>query len=383
MTDATMTDTTMTDTTMTDTTMTDTTIDPFDVAVDDILAVTEECIERDELKNLLKFKKDRCCYDGFEPSGRMHIAQGILKTIIVNRLTKHGFKFKFWVADWFAKMNHKLGGDLKKIRKVGEYMIEIWKSCGMDLDNVEFLWSSDEIVKSAGEYMEMVIDISCTFNLSRIKRCGQIMGRDESDSNPASQILYPCMQCADIFYIGADVAQLGMDQRKVNMLAREYASIKRKKGTKQERNRFRFSPVVLSHHMLMGLMEGQEKMSKSNPDSAIFMEDTEAEVKRKIRKAFCVPCEVKGNPCMDYMRHIVFNVFDTVKLLRTREEDVEKDYICYKTFENDYINGTIHPNDLKLTLTECINKLLEPTRTHFETNTTAKQLLKTIKSYHK
>jgi tyrosyl-tRNA synthetase len=30
--------------------------------------------------------------------------------------------------------------------------------------------------------------------------------------------------------------------------------------------------VIISHHMLAGLKEGQEKMSKSDPDSAIFME---------------------------------------------------------------------------------------------------------------
>jgi tryptophanyl-tRNA synthetase len=46
----------------------------------------------------------------------------------------------------------------------------------------------------------------------------------------------------------------GMDQRKVNMLAREYAKDKKK----------RFKPVIISHHMLMGLKEGQEKMSKSD-----------------------------------------------------------------------------------------------------------------------
>ena len=33
-------------------------------------------------------------------------------------------------------------------------------------------------------------------------------------------------------------------------------------------------PIILSHHMLYGLKKGQEKMSKSDPDSAIFMEDT-------------------------------------------------------------------------------------------------------------
>ena len=39
--------------------------------------------------------------------------------------------------------------------------------------------------------------------------------------------------------------------------------------------------------MIPGLKAGQEKMSKSDPDSAIFMEDTAADVKRKIKKAFC------------------------------------------------------------------------------------------------
>jgi tyrosyl-tRNA synthetase len=37
------------------------------------------------------------------------------------------------------------------------------------------------------------------------------------------------MQCADIFFLKADICQLGVDQRKVNMLAREYCDdIKRK-----------------------------------------------------------------------------------------------------------------------------------------------------------
>ena len=44
----------------------------------------------------------------------------------------------------------------------------------------------------------------------------------------------------------------------------------------------RFKPVIISHHMLMGLKEGQEKMSKSDPDSAIFMEDAAEDVKRKV-----------------------------------------------------------------------------------------------------
>lgn len=39
--------------------------------------------------------------------------------------------------------------------------------------------------------------------------------------------------------------------------------------------------------MLMGLKEGQEKMSKSDPDSAIFMEDAAEDVKRKVSTVQC------------------------------------------------------------------------------------------------
>ncbi|GJP42345.1 hypothetical protein CLOM_g1919 [Closterium sp. NIES-68] len=135
------------------------------------------------------------------------------------------------------------------------------------------------------------MDIAQKNKLPRILRCSQIMGRNETDELSAAQIFYLCMHCADIFFLKADICQLGMDQRKVNVLAREYYDdIKRK-----------MKPIILSHHMLPGLLQGQEKMSKSDPNSAIFMEDEEAEVNVKIKKAFCSPGEVEGNPCIAYV----------------------------------------------------------------------------------
>ena len=40
------------------------------------------------------------------------------------------------------------------------------------------------------------------------------MGRKEG-SLTAAQILYPIMQCTDVFFLKADICQLGVDQRKV------------------------------------------------------------------------------------------------------------------------------------------------------------------------
>merc|ERR1719410_1841124 len=107
-------------------------------------------------------------------------------------------------------------------------------------------------------------------------KCCQIMGRNEFDLT-AAQILYPIMQCTDIFALSADICQLGVDQRKVNMLARDYCDASGRKA----------KPIILSHHMLYGLKAGQAKMSKSDPDSAVFMEDTPEDVRRKVMNAYC------------------------------------------------------------------------------------------------
>lgn len=61
-----------------------------------------------------------------------------------------------------------MGGDLQKIRVVGEYFVEVWKALGMKMSNVEFRWASDEIMKNGEKYWGMVIDIARKFPLGRI-----------------------------------------------------------------------------------------------------------------------------------------------------------------------------------------------------------------------
>ncbi|KAJ4768661.1 Tyrosine--tRNA ligase [Rhynchospora pubera] len=336
-----------------------------------VRSVGEECIQEDELRNLLAKKPNPICYDGFEPSGRMHIAQGVMKAISVNKLTRAGCTVKIWIADWFAQLNNKMGGDLKKIRTIGNYLIEIWKAVGMDLEKVEFLWSSDEINSRASEYWPLVMDIARRNNLPRIIRCSQIMGRTDQDELTAAQIFYPCMQCADIFFLKADICQLGMDQRKVNVLAREYCDdIKRKN-----------KPIILSRHMLPGLKEGQEKMSKSDPTSSIYMEDEEADVNLKIKKAFCPPQVVDGNPCLEYIKYIVLPWFGTFEVTRPEQNGGNKVFTTMEELIADYESGSLHPGDVKPALAKAINQILQPVRDHFKNNPTARDLLKTVKAY--
>merc|ERR1719469_799036 len=145
-----------------------------------------------------------------------------------------------------------MDGDLDKIRVVGRYFVEVWKAAGMNLQNVQFLWASEEINKRADEYWSIVIDIA----------------------------------------------------RKVNVNAKEYCD----KIGKVDK------PVVVSHHMLSGLKKGQTKMSKSDPDSAIFMEDSRKDVIRKIKSAYCEEGISLDNPILDYCKSIILPAHDQITI---------------------------------------------------------------------
>lgn len=127
--------------------------------------------------------------------------------------------------------------------------------------------------------------------------------------------------------------------------------------------------------MMMGLKEGQEKMSKSDPDSAIFMEDEVADVQRKVKKAYCPEKIVLNNPIMDYCRYIVFEKFERFVITRKPEYGGDQVYTAYADLEKDYIEGNVHPGDLKPAVAAAINVVLQPVRDHFLQDPYAKKLL--------
>ena len=53
-------------------------------------------------------------------------------------------------------------------------------------------------------------------------------------------------------------------------------------------------------------------MSKSDPNSAIYMEDTLKEVQSKIKSAYCPPQIIIKNPCLDYLKNIIFPSFNSL-----------------------------------------------------------------------
>jgi tyrosyl-tRNA synthetase len=268
-----------------------------------------------------------------------------------------------YIADIFAQLNHKMGGDMAKIREVGLSFIEVFRACGMDLDHVEFAWASEFIAQRQKKYFEFVNNVAAFATVACIKRTVQIMGRQEDESLSLSQLIYPCMQTTDVFLLELEICQLGIDQRKVNMLAIEFANQVLKKP----------APIILSHHMLMGLRGKAAKMSKSDPDGAVFVEDSRDDIFRKIRNA-AFPPEPDDNPLFEYLKYVILRASPAVT-------------ICGKPYETadqvkaDFAELYAKEGQFKDDVADAIDRLIQPIRDHFQSTPELQDLLRRVESY--
>lgn len=133
-------------------------------------------------------------------------------------------------------------------------------------------------------------------------------------------------------------------------------------------------------------------MSKSNPDSAIFMTDTPADVERKMKNAFCPQKQVAENPILEYFRYIIFQRHwadkstgrageSPVTIERSEKFGGNVTYETYAGLEADFAEGKLHPMDAKKAAARHVNEILQPVREHFEKNEDAKRLRTLVDSW--
>lgn len=294
-------------------------------------------------------------YIGFEPSGVPHIGTGILWPRKLNDLVDLGIDVTVLLADWHAMVNDKFGGDLDLIRKSGELLKRTMEIEGLS-KKVKFIWASDLVADS--EYWKLLLHVGKNANLARVRRALPIMGRTEDEADrDFSKYIYPLMQVTDIFYMDLDIALGGMDQRHAHMLARDIAE---KMGRKK---------VISIHSPLLGSLLGSgrmdsfKKMSKSIPESAVFVTDSKESVEKKIRGAFCPIKEIEGNPIIDIVRHVILPYMDKEFIIeRPAKKGGPVTIERYEDFEKMYGGGEIHPADLKSAVANSLNYLIDPAR---------------------
>jgi tyrosyl-tRNA synthetase len=342
---------------------------------------TEEILTLPDLRHLLETKEHPIAYNGWEPSGLVHLGTGLICAYKMIDLIEAGIEFKAYLSTWHAWINRKLGGDMALIKKSADHFMHSWIALGVPEDKVEFIYS-DQLYHDL-DYWEKTISVAKTLTLARARRTLEIAGRKSAEAKLVADFMYTPMQVADIFQLEVDICQLGMDQRKANVVARE---IGEKLGF--------WKPVCAHHHMLQGLQKpaawpipkGKEKevmvsakMAKSIPETCIFIYDSPKDIARKISNAFCPEKEVEFNPIMEYCKYIVFRELETFEIARPAKYGGDAEFHSFDELAKVYRAGQLHPLDLKNAVAKELSRILQPVRAYFDRNKEAKDCLEIVK----
>jgi tyrosyl-tRNA synthetase len=327
---------------------------------------TEEVLTEAELVELLGKEAHPRHYIGLEISGLLHLGSLVILGFKINDFIRAGIRCKVFLADWHSYINNKLGGDLEKIERVSRYYKDAF---GFFCPGVEFELGS-RLYEKNDQYWKDMLRFSKQITLARDTRCLTIMGRTTRDKLDVAQYIYPPMQATDIRAMDLDIVHSGLDQRKVHVLVREvFPSL----GWKV--------PVAVHHHLLAGLQrpEGSgidedaesdkvvsSKMSKSKPDSAIFIHDGADEIARKMGKAWCPERQTEGNPVLDFAKHIIFHEADLLEVVRPEKYGGSASFASYAQLEAAYVDGKLHPTDLKQAVASRLDAVVAPVREHFK-----------------
>ncbi|MGQ9782315.1 MAG: tyrosine--tRNA ligase, partial [Nitrososphaeria archaeon] len=116
------------------------------------------------------------------------------------------------------------------------------------------------------------------------------------------------------------------------------------------------------------------KMSKSKPWTAIFIHDSEDEVRQKLLKAWCPIKQTELNPVLELVKYVIFRERKQFLVERPAKYGGPVNFFSYVELEREYASGRVHPMDLKLSVTREISKIIDPIRRHFETPSNRKLL---------
>lgn len=305
---------------------------------------TLEVIDKEELKDVLK-KEQPIAYTGYEPSGKIHLGHAVtvqkLKT-----LQKLGFKIKILLADYHAFLNGK--GTVEEIAETAEYNKKCFKALGLD-ETTEFVYGSS--FQLDPDYTTKVYQLATMTTLKRAKRSMDQVSRHDDNPKVAS-VIYPIMQTVDMAALEVDVALGGMEQRKIQMLARENLE-------KIDEN----VPVCIHTPLLHGL-DGDAKMSSSK-GNFIAVDDSVEDITKKINKSYCPQGEIEDNPMIEIAETFVYP--NQEKLLIKRPEKFGGDIeLTHDELIENFKNGDLHPMDLKTGIKDFLIKYLAPVREYME-----------------
>ncbi len=312
---------------------------------------TTEIITPLELRNLLEKKEHPVMYIGTSVTGRPHIGYLVWGTKVADFM-KAGFKAKILLADVHGALDNCPWELLEKRYEYYKLVISgLLKSCGANVNDLEFVKGSS--FQLTNEYMFDVLKLSSFTTVHDATKAASDVVK-MGDNPKLSGLIYPLLQALDEEYLKVDVQYGGLDQRKILVFARENLP---QLGYKPR--------IEIMTPLIPGLSPGG-KMSSSDANSKIDLIETTADIKTKLNKAFCPEKSVEANGVMAFIKYVIMvhkmDKKETFNIVRPEKFGGDISFSTYEELEKYYLEGKLHPMDLKNALALELDKILEPIR---------------------
>jgi len=299
----------------------------------------------ERILDCIKNKRKFVMMTGLMPTGKFHLGHMLLAQQFVF-YQKLNAKLYIAVADLEAYNARQQS--LVESRKIAieQYLLN-YIALGLKPENVDFYFQSERSnnAKKSNAFYSLASNFSryATFNEFKAVYGDISPGKMMASLLQASDMYHP--QLPEFDGKIPTFIPVGTDQDPHIRIARDIAS---------RFKEYKFIPISATYHVFLPALQGEGKMSSSEPTSYIAMTDTPQEVSRKIKKYAFSGGQATieehrkkgGNPDVDVS-------FQYLKMF------FEPDDNKLKKIRDDYKSGKLLTSELKEILIEKINKFLK------------------------
>lgn len=306
---------------------------------------TQETIGLSELIPRLEEGKTLNLYWGAAPTRIPSVAYLVPLIKLRDCIRTGKINVTIFLADLHSYMDKGFDNVVRVEERTNFYefiLSRMMDSLGIDRKQYKIIRGST--VQLTPTYMTNMLKFTTLVNVKDAKHAGKEVVK-QNVQPLLSSLVYPLMQCLDEIALDADIELGGLDQRKIFTFGRDFMS---KLGFRK--------CTYLMNPLIPSLVNGA-KMSSSDPEGKLEFTDTQEDIFEKIKKAFCVDCDVNmaTNPCLSILKHIVFPISGKVT---TSAGECKQ----FSDFETLWANRDIKAQELKKIVAEHINRIISPIR---------------------
>lgn len=223
--------------------------------------------------SLISQKQPFTIVSGLNPSSQLHIGHKVLFDMLLE-LQQMGGEVYIPVTDDESYVDGKVDKLSDGTRNAKEKIIPALQKMGFDPKRTHYLVDTEQ-----SDLYQFAIELSRYVSMAELTH---LFGA-ESLTNPGQVFYRGCVQLAEILMPQLPqnggsrhtLIPVGIDQHPYILLARDVA---KKIGM--------IPPSELVLRFFPSLADPEKKMSKSNPESALFLDDKPEDIQRKIKRAF-------------------------------------------------------------------------------------------------